>query len=81
VALQDRHQNWWTTPGGQVRRELEQRQPGGHGYLKGQTITVVGEVYGYQGENYNSTTSGWAARRLSTTGPSWSMPKGTRPPA
>jgi hypothetical protein len=25
---------------------------------KGQTITVVGEVYGYQGENYNSTTLG-----------------------
>ena len=25
---------------------------------KGQTITVVGQVYGYQGENYNSTTLG-----------------------
>jgi hypothetical protein len=25
---------------------------------KSQTITVVGEVYGYQGENYNSTTLG-----------------------
>jgi hypothetical protein len=25
---------------------------------KGQTITVVGEVYNYQGENYNSTTLG-----------------------
>jgi len=25
---------------------------------KGQTVTVVGEVYGYQGENYNSTTLG-----------------------
>jgi len=30
------------------------------------------------GENYNSTTLGLAARRLSTTGPSWSMPEGPK---